>query len=93
MEQTGIWAPALQSHGQGANRQMTVVHGTDGPAHDEPGDQILVNARAAVPLTALVERGADQPYQEVARRSASDEQIQAIRQHLLHQIQRAGLPS
>jgi hypothetical protein len=50
---------------------------------------ILVDAHRVL----LVERGADQPYQEVARRSASDEQIQAIRQHLLHQIQRAGLPS
>lgn len=42
---------------------------------------ILVDAHRVL----LVEHGADQPYLDVARRSASDEQIQAIREHLLRQ--------
>jgi hypothetical protein len=36
MQETGVGAAALEGHVERTNGQVTVVHGADSPAHDEP---------------------------------------------------------
>ena len=40
VQKTGVGAPTLQRHVERANRQVTVVDGADGPAHDESREQV-----------------------------------------------------
>ena len=56
VEQAYLRAPALERHLQGFDRDMPVVHGTDGPSHDEPREQI--QDRREVELAAAADGGA-----------------------------------
>jgi hypothetical protein len=63
MEQADLWAPALERHLQGVDRHMPVVHGADGPPHDEPREQIQYRREVELAAAADDELGrvADPP--------------------------------
>ena len=40
MEETGLRAPPLERHLERLDGEVPVIHGTDRPAHDKPGEEI-----------------------------------------------------
>ena len=57
MEQAGVGTPALDRHLEGRDRHVAIVHGADGPAHDEAREQIEDRREielAAAPITNSV---------------------------------------
>src|SRR4029079_9084993 len=39
-QEPGVWTASLQGHVQGAQREMAIVDRAEGPAHDEPREQV-----------------------------------------------------
>ena len=77
MEQADLGAPARERRLQGGDRQMAVVHGADGPPHDESREQI--QDRREVELAAAADdelgRVADPPLIRRVRLKPTVQQI------------------